>query len=74
MEFLFKELGAAIGIAQILGGIPSSSDLQSDGASLKRRSQRGYALPMRMIQRYFWTSAIWCLEVAAGALMGVGLR
>ena len=35
VEFSFKEVGAALGVAQVFGGIAAGVDLQSDAAALE---------------------------------------
>ena len=51
MKFLLEQFGAAIGIAQIFGGVALRGYLQADSATLERRAQIGNALPMGVIER-----------------------
>lgn len=52
MEFFFEEVGAALGIAKIFGGIAASLDLEGDGTPLKGGVEIEDALAMRMVQAF----------------------
>src|SRR5208337_966765 len=52
VEFLFKEVGAALRVAQVFGGIAAGVDLQSDAAALERRANIFHALAMRVVQPF----------------------
>jgi hypothetical protein len=52
VKLFFEEFRAAIGIAEILGGIAARADLHTYCATLERRVEIGHAPPMRMIQSF----------------------
>src|SRR5208337_129718 len=52
VEFLFKEVGAALGIAQVFGGVAAGVDLQCDAAALERRANLIHALAMRVVEAF----------------------
>ena len=37
VEFLFKEVGTALGVAQVFGGVTVRFDLKGDGAAVEGR-------------------------------------
>ena len=52
VEVLFEEIGAAVGVAQILGGISTGFYLQAHGAALEGRLNTGDALAVGVIQAF----------------------
>jgi len=52
VKFLFEEIGAAVSVAQVLGGITAGFDLEADGAALERSLNSGDALAMRVIKTF----------------------
>ena len=52
VKFFFEELGAAVGIAQVFGGVAASADLNADGAALKGSIDTGDPLTMGVVKRF----------------------
>ena len=52
VEFLFKEVGAALRVAQVFGGIAAGVDLQCDATALERRANIFNTLAMRVVQPF----------------------
>ena len=50
MELLFEKFGAAIGVAQVFGGVALRGYLKSDGATLERCAQIRDALAVGVIE------------------------
>jgi len=52
VKFFFEEIGAAVGVAQILGGISAGFYLQAHGAALEAGLNIGDALAVRVIEAF----------------------
>lgn len=52
VKFFFEELGAAIGVAEIFGGVTAGADLDADGAALEGSVDVGDPLSMRVVERF----------------------
>ena len=52
VKFLFEEVGAAFGVANILGNVAARFDLKSDRTALKGGAQTQYALAVRMVEAF----------------------
>ena len=52
VEFLFKEVGAALRVAQVFRGVAAGVNLQRDAAALERRANILNALAMRVVQPF----------------------
>ena len=52
VKFFFEEIGAAIGVAQILGGISPGFNLETDGAALERGLNTSDALAVGVVEAF----------------------
>ncbi len=52
MKFLFEEVGASFGIAEIFGNIAAGLDLEGDGAALEGGTEAEDALAVGMVKAF----------------------
>ena len=52
VEFLFKKVGAAFGVSQVLSGVAVRLDLEGNGSAVKGSVQRLDPLAVRVIEAF----------------------
>lgn len=52
VKFFFEKLGAAVGVAQIFGGVTAGADLHADGAALKGGVEISDPLAVGMVEAF----------------------